>query len=452
MKSPATTLTFFVSLWFAHASLAEAPAAGSALAAETARIQEDAKTGNERAMALLGELHRANLIATDRDETIKSTRAAAEKGNPLGRIVLAQFYFTGYGMEKDQEKGRVLAMQGADGLHALAEKGDVWAQFELGLVTTAGLGVDRKPEEAVKWFQKAADQGFAPAQAAFGRCLLSGFGVAKDVDAGFPWVKKSAEQGFPEALLMLGHLYMNGIGVAKSASEALSCYRKASESGYPDAQYVLATCCAAGRGTNKDMGEAFKWYLQAAERGHVDSQANVGLFYKMGYGTRQNPREALRWLRTAAMHGAVPAQVTLGFTYMRGEGPARDLDEARRWFFMAANSTNPRYRKHVQVAAKAMERLSKPGGPVSTLSSGFLSGTAAPSLFPGAATPTISLSGSGTATPAIGLQPEPSPKPDLAITPEHQAGPTERPPKTEPSGGGDTPSGSLNFIAPKLDE
>ena len=46
-------------------------------------------------------------------------------------------------------------------LKALAEKGDARAQCELGIRYGYGLGVPEDDKEAVKWFRKAAEQGFA---------------------------------------------------------------------------------------------------------------------------------------------------------------------------------------------------------------------------------------------------------------------------------------------------
>ena len=74
-----------------------------------------------------------------------------------------------------------------------AEKGDMEAQFSLGVMYENGYGVERSPEEAVKWYRKAA------------------------------------EQGKTEAQFDLGWLYSNGEGVERSDSEAAKWYRKAAD-------------------------------------------------------------------------------------------------------------------------------------------------------------------------------------------------------------------------------
>ena len=50
----------------------------------------------------------------------------------------------------------------------LTERGNAQAQFNLGMMYENGQGVRQDNAEAVKWFQQAADQGYAPAKVLFG--------------------------------------------------------------------------------------------------------------------------------------------------------------------------------------------------------------------------------------------------------------------------------------------
>ena len=51
---------------------------------------------------------------------------------------------------------------------AKAEAGEAWAYYNLGWLYANGEGVEQNFKEAVKWYQKAADQGLANAQASLG--------------------------------------------------------------------------------------------------------------------------------------------------------------------------------------------------------------------------------------------------------------------------------------------
>ena len=49
--------------------------------------------------------------------------------------------------------------------------------------------------QAVVWFRKAAEQGYAEAQNYLGRCYYFGYGVSKDYNQAKYWYRKAAEQG-----------------------------------------------------------------------------------------------------------------------------------------------------------------------------------------------------------------------------------------------------------------
>jgi hypothetical protein len=58
-----------------------------------------------------------------------------------------------------------------------------------------GRGVTKDERMAIKWFQKAVEQGDANAQAALGASYLAGRGVTKDEGMAVEWFQKAAKQG-----------------------------------------------------------------------------------------------------------------------------------------------------------------------------------------------------------------------------------------------------------------
>ena len=79
---------------------------------------------------------------------------------------------------------------------AKAEAGDADAQFNLGVMYYQGLGVEQDLKEAVKWYQKAADQGdVAMAQFNLGVMYEKGKGVEQDFKEAVKWYQKAADQG-----------------------------------------------------------------------------------------------------------------------------------------------------------------------------------------------------------------------------------------------------------------
>ena len=89
-----------------------------------------------------------------------------------------------------------------------AEKGNSEAQFNLGFRYYSGHSIFKEPDvdwpEAVKWFQKAADQGHIKAQRYLGNCYQNGSGVIKDSRRAVDWYRKAAEQEDAQAQDNLG--------------------------------------------------------------------------------------------------------------------------------------------------------------------------------------------------------------------------------------------------------
>jgi len=65
------------------------------------------------------------------------------------------------------------------------------------------------------------------------------------------WYRKAAEQGYAVGQSNLGFMYSNGYGVPKNDAEAIKWYRRAAKQGYAEAQYNLAIMYDQGMGVPK---------------------------------------------------------------------------------------------------------------------------------------------------------------------------------------------------------
>ena len=104
-------------------------------------------------------------------------------------------------------------------------------------------GRNGKPQdygEAVRWYRKAAAQGYASAQYNLGVSYANGQGVPQDYGEAVKWWRKVAAQGYAKAQAKLGLCYYNGQGVPRDYGEAVRWWRKACDQNYEDACKVLA--------------------------------------------------------------------------------------------------------------------------------------------------------------------------------------------------------------------
>ncbi|MCL2760801.1 MAG: tetratricopeptide repeat protein [Desulfuromonadales bacterium] len=221
-----------------------------------------------------------------------------------------------------------------------AEKGFAEAQNSLGQMYASGQGVDKNYDEAAKWFRKAAEQGNAEAQNSLGKMYASGQGVDKNDAEAVKWFRKAAEQGNMEAQYNLGAMYEKGQGAARNGEEAVKWYSEAAEQGDVKAQYTLGQMYHEGQGVARNDDEAVKWFNEAAEQGDVKAQYTLGQMYREGLGVVRNDDDAAKLFSEAAEQGDANAQVDLGEMYEKGQGVERKYDEALKWFNEAAGQGN----------------------------------------------------------------------------------------------------------------
>lgn len=140
----------------------------------------------------------------------------------------------------------------------LAERGDVLAQYELGVMYNNGEGVQQNFGEAIEWFYRAAIMGHAPAQSSLGIKYEKGQGVKRNYREAANWYRRSAEQGYATAQYRLGRMYVLGRGVKRDYIEAVAWFDRAAEQGVQDAAIARDSVAARLKPPQ----------LAAAEKGH----------------------------------------------------------------------------------------------------------------------------------------------------------------------------------------
>ena len=155
-----------------------------------------------------------------------------------------------------------------------AEHGDIFAQYVLGHMYCVGQGVPKDMEKGLSWYQRAADQGFAPGQLALGTMYYNGEGVKQDYTVAAKWFRLAAERGYDRAQSNLAAMYMNGTGVARDYTQAIKWFRAAANQGYATAQYTLGKMYSDGTGMSKpDMVAAYGLLRPLVEKGNAAAVA-----------------------------------------------------------------------------------------------------------------------------------------------------------------------------------
>ena len=212
----------------------------------------------------------------------------------------------------------------------------------LGVMGQRGLGVEKNAAEALAWYRKAAEAGDRRGAALAGMPLASRaatpaqmaehgdprqqFNLAAQLeqerkyDEAIQWYTRAAAQDFRPAELNLAQMYEKGMGVKQDTAEARKRYRRLSELGDDEARYRAAKL-AADEGDNK---EALALYERLVRDDEWRAMLDLGQMHEEGRGVPKNLR-ARRELYERAAERSTWARARLGILYLE----SKDYSKAR---------------------------------------------------------------------------------------------------------------------------
>jgi len=172
--------------------------------------------------------------------------------------------------------------------------------FERGMNALAGSSATRSPANAIEYFRRSAEMGYAPAEVVLGYLYETGRITTADPQEAFEWYRKAAQQDDPLAQWLAGRIIYAGaipgrdlnqasgflqtsanhenpfgeylLGLIKlerqNYSSAAASFRKAAEQGLPQAQEELAKLLQSGQEVGQNKFEAYVWMLVSSEAGN----------------------------------------------------------------------------------------------------------------------------------------------------------------------------------------
>jgi TPR repeat protein len=158
-----------------------------------------------------------------------------------------------------------------------ADKSQVYAEGQLGMLYALGLGVDQSWEQAITWLKKSADRDDPESLYMLAGFYCDGRGVAPDRNKSVALFERAAQQGHEDAMLELGIMCGSSEfpDLQQDSAKAERYFRQAASHGFQEANYYLGTMLASKGRTQA----AFDCYKAAADRKHLLSQIQVGRYY-----------------------------------------------------------------------------------------------------------------------------------------------------------------------------
>ena len=101
-----------------------------------------------------------------------------------------------------------------------ADKGNSIAMYDLAGMYSKGIGTSKDINEALVWYQEAAQLGYAQASFKLGKIYSDAILIPKDSQKAFTWYKNAADQGHKKARNKVSAMYASGEGVTKDLDKA----------------------------------------------------------------------------------------------------------------------------------------------------------------------------------------------------------------------------------------
>jgi tetratricopeptide (TPR) repeat protein len=164
--------------------------------------------------------------------------------------------------------------------------------FQKGMNAITGSTTSRNDLNALDYFRRSAELGYAPAQVVMGYFYDTGSIVAAEPEQAVTWYKKAAAQDDSLGDWLLGRLYLVGSSVPRDLNQAANACQKAADQGDPFGQYLLG----AIKLERNEYAKAADWFRKAALQGLPQAQQQLGLLLKRGQGVSTDKFEAYVWL------------------------------------------------------------------------------------------------------------------------------------------------------------
>lgn len=375
-------------------------------------LRELALQGDDYAQYWIGRMIEAHKIDSQNDETaimwycksaengndsaVKEVCLFADRDVPEAISTLCTLAKNGH--ERAVESIPKLAARGIpealEIVRGFAEKGDVEAQFALGVAYLNGTGLKKDYLEAIKWFSRASEQDDDRAKALLGLMYYNGDGVKQNYfEAAKLFKRSSLVVGSSKMLkdaniqFALGVMSRDGIdekqdlekavgyfsqAASQGHGEALSAIHELAEQNIAEAQHIWGYYTYMGELVDKNKSEGIEWLVKAIKHGNGGAYQHLKEFAqngdsnalsiisdlawnsnnKVSYDIRNNARwtvqgfaekgntKAFEIIRKLAEKGNDDAQYRLGGMYAQGKGVQHDEQEARNWWRKASAQGN----------------------------------------------------------------------------------------------------------------
>jgi TPR repeat protein len=306
----------------------------------------------------------------------------AEAGDTEAMIQLYSYHWEARGVSGNRTKAMEWLKKAADGENAQAQ---YLMGYQCETVEWVGEGKERhltKPDwqGALRWYGRAAEQGWAMAKYNLGLLYLAGEAVEVDEARALELIRSAADQNLPAAIRELAELYACGIGEPRNeADRPVALLERGGGWGDLQLRYeyrigterdlVMAARCFCKKRINQTMyyspyGLAdfleFKRPMSSysASSLMIQEDSNVQIYGPSRRSDADASEDLLRMLSVylKAAKGDGPSALQIGDRYLVGRDVPKSDSSAWVWYSIAAQrGTSEARAKIAQIEARMTE-------------------------------------------------------------------------------------------------
>jgi TPR repeat protein len=173
------------------------------LATEQQRLQAEADARISEAREMAKEQDQLNLAGGIKSyyggnyrQAYQFLQPLVERNYPRAQVRVARMLLEARGTDRDKPRAIGMFSAALAPVQLAASQGNAWAQSDLADFYFDGLVIDADYRLAAFWYQKAAEQGYAPAQTNLGVLYMTGYeGVPPNRAVAVHWFNEAALQG-----------------------------------------------------------------------------------------------------------------------------------------------------------------------------------------------------------------------------------------------------------------
>ncbi|HET6180873.1 MAG TPA: tetratricopeptide repeat protein [Candidatus Sulfotelmatobacter sp.] len=162
--------------------------------------------------------------------------------------------------------------------------------YEKGMNALVGSSVTQSGVDAVEYFRRSADLGYAPAQVALGYFYETGTFAPKEPAQALSLYKKAALQDDPLAQWLAGRMVYASMVSPRDLNEAVALLQTSADHGNPFGQYLLGKI----KLVRQEYSQSVQWLRKAAEQGLPQAQQQLAIRLRDG---QEFPATSLRRMR-----------------------------------------------------------------------------------------------------------------------------------------------------------